>query len=129
VYLKLTIADLHSKGRRVFNVGVACYLLAVPLLAGADEVIIPGPAAASPLGGARITGKVTVHTGTAVQLELRDGRSITVDLNAAQQNHLVGQIFVGEFLVVQGNLSGGLMTAVAASRAKSNPDAWMPDIP
>jgi hypothetical protein len=60
---------------------------------------------------------------------LRDGRSITVDLSAAQRNHLLGAIVVGEFLVVQGNLAGDLMTAVSAVRAKSNPVAWMPDIP
>ncbi len=127
--MKLKISDVYLAGRRACKVGVACGLLVLPLIAGAGDVIIPASAAAAPLGGARVTGKVTVYTGTAVQLTLRDGRSVTVDLNSAQQHHLLGQIVVGEFLVVQGSLSGGLMTAVSAFRAKSNPNAWMPDIP
>ena len=127
--VKQKMVELHPKARRVFKVGLACWLFAVPWMATADEVFIPASTPAAPLGGARVTGKVTQNTGTAVQLELRDGRSITVDFNAAQQHHLLGRIVVGEFLVVQGSLSGGVMTAVAASRAKSNPNAWMPDIP
>jgi hypothetical protein len=97
-------------------------LSAVPSLAGADEAVVPESAAsiaAAPPGGARVTGKVTASTGTAIQLELRDGSSVTIDLIAAQEKHLIGRIIVGEFLVVQGSLSGGLMTAVAAYRASS----------
>jgi hypothetical protein len=127
--VKLLIVDRHTTTRRVLQVGVACCLIAAPMMSGADEVSIPVPATSVPLGGARVTGKVTVNTGASVQIELRDGRSVTVDLNAARKNHLIAPVFVGEFLVVQGSLSGALMTAVSASRAKSNPAAWMPDIP
>jgi hypothetical protein len=128
VQVSLKNLYLHPAPREVLKIGVACCVLTLPLMAGADEGS-PAPTANAPLGGARITGKVTVYTGTALQLELRDGRSVTVDLNAAQQHHLLGPIVVGEFLVVQGSLSGGLMNAVAAFRAKSNPNAWMSDIP
>jgi hypothetical protein len=127
--LKEKDVDFPPKIRRVLVLAVSCTLLAVSLMVGADEVSIPIPGESTPLGGARLTGKVTVYTGTAVQLELRDGRSVTVDLNAAQKNHLLGTVVVGEFLLVQGTLSGNFMTAVSASRAKSNPNAWMPDIP
>jgi hypothetical protein len=108
---------------------IACGMIGLPLAAAADEIYIPPTNPTVPAGGAMVTGEVTAINATAIRLALRDGQSIAVDLSAAQQKHLVGVVFVGEFLTIQGSLSGGQMTAVSAYRAKSNPDAWMPDIP
>ncbi len=36
---------------------------------------------------------------------------------------------VGEFLQVQGRLSGATLNAMAAVRSKSEPSVWAPDIP
>ena len=118
-----------TKVRGLSMVAMACCVIGLPVTAVADPVFVPSATPTAPLGGARVSGEVTAINATTAQLALRDGRSITVNLKAAQANHLVGVILVGDFVVVQGSLSGGLLTAISAHRAKSNPDAWMPDIP
>jgi len=120
---------MHKSVRWIFMSALACWMISVPFIVNADPVYVPPSTTAAPLGGAQVTGQVTSYTGTAAQLALRNGKSITVDLNTAQKNHLAVPIYVDEFLLVQGSLSGGLMTAVSVSRAKSNPNAWMPDVP
>ncbi len=118
-----------TKVRGLSMVAVACCLIGLPTAALADPVFIPSSTPTAPLGGARVTGEVTALSATTAQLALRNGQSITVNLKTAQANHLVGAIFVGDLVVVQGSLSGGVITAISAHRAKSNPDAWMQDIP
>jgi hypothetical protein len=97
--------------------------------AGADQIFVPPPVADAPLGGARVTGQVTAITGSTLQLALRGNRTISVDLTSVRENHKVGPIMVGEFLQVQGRLSGATLNAMAAVRSKSEPSVWAPDIP
>ncbi len=81
------------------------------------------------LGRRQGIGQVTGLTGSTLQLTLRTGRIIVINLRAALASHLVPRIVKGEFLMVQGKPEGaGRMDALAIVRAKSAPVAWPPDI-
>jgi len=87
-------------------------------------------AAPAPMGGARVTGRVTGMVGPTVQITRRDGRTVAVNLRVAKAHDLVPQVYPGEFLQIQGSMTGaGTMTAAAVMRAKSAPSAWPADIP
>jgi hypothetical protein len=82
------------------------------------------------MGGARVTGRVTAMIGPTVQITRRDGRTVAVNLRAAKARDLVPQVYPGEFLQIQGSVTGpGTMMAAAVMRAKSAPSAWPADIP
>jgi hypothetical protein len=83
-----------------------------------------------PLGGARVTGQITGLVGSNLQLSLRSGRTVTVNLRSAQAHDLVPRLYVGEFVQVQGSLTApAALTAASVMRAKSAPAAWSADIP
>jgi hypothetical protein len=83
-----------------------------------------------PLGGARVTGQVMGLVGSALQLKLRSGRTVAINLHAARAHAMVPMLYAGEFVQVQGTMTGhGTMTAAAVERAKSAPAVWYPDIP
>ncbi len=82
------------------------------------------------MGGARVTGRVTAMVGPTVQITRRDGRTVAVNLRVAKAHDLVPQVYPGEFLQIQGSVTGpGTMSAAAVMRAKSAPSAWPADIP
>jgi hypothetical protein len=99
-------------------------------LAQAQAPYIPSNVRPAPLGGARVTGQVASIVGPTLLLMLRNGRTIAVNLRAAEARGNVPQIYPGEFLQVQGSPNGqGKITAAAVMRAKSAPARWSPDIP
>jgi hypothetical protein len=110
---------------------LAASLLAAPPVPGqAQAIFTPSPVPPRPMGGARVTGQVIGLTGSTARLALRHGRTMVIHLRAAMAAHLVPQIYLGEFLVVQGSLAAPTtMNAAAVTRAKSVPAAWVPDIP
>lgn len=107
---------------------LAVALLSTPVMAQAPY--LPSAVAPAPLGGAKVTGQITGIVGPTLQLTLRDGRIMAINLRSARAHSLVPPIYPGEFLQVQGRLTGpATMVASAAMRAKSAPAAWPPDIP
>jgi hypothetical protein len=55
---------------------------------------------------------------------------VAVNLRVAKAHDLVPQVYPGEFLQIQGSVTGpGTMSAAAVMRAKSAPSAWPADIP
>jgi hypothetical protein len=107
---------------------VACLLVFTSVYAAGWAQTTFGPPA--PMGGARVTGRVTARVGPTLQITLRSGRTVAVNLRAAQAHDLVPLIYPGEFLQIQGSLTGpGTMNAAAVMRAKSAPSAWPADIP
>jgi len=95
----------------------------------AEGAFAPATALPPPLGGSMVTGEVTGLDKTFLRLALRNGQAVVVDFRTAAANHLVPPLYMGEFIQVQGNLTGaGTMTAAAVARAKSAPATWSPDI-
>ncbi len=91
---------------------------------------MPSRAPVAPIGGARVTGQVMGLTGSQLQLRLRSGRSVSINIRTAEARGMMPMIYQGEFLQVQGSMAGhGSMTAASVIRAKSAPAVWSPDIP
>jgi hypothetical protein len=106
---------------------IAATLLALSAFPAASLAQAALPA---PLGGARVTGQITGLVGSNLQLSLRSGRTVTVNLRSAQAHDLVPRLYVGEFVQVQGSLTApATLTAASVMRAKSAPAAWSADIP
>jgi hypothetical protein len=120
---------MTAQGFLSVMVGAAIWS-AVFILPGHGPAHAQAPVAIpAPLGGGRAIGQVTGLTGSTLQLTLRTGRIIVINLRAALASHLVPRIVKGEFLMVQGKPEGaGRMDALAIVRAKSAPAAWPPDI-
>jgi hypothetical protein len=77
-----------------------------------------------------VTGQITGLVGSALQLKLRSGRTVAVNLHVARAHAMVPMLYAGEFVQVQGTMTGsGRMTAAAVERAKSAPAVWHADIP
>jgi hypothetical protein len=104
-------------------------MFAAPLAARAQAVFVPPAVAPAPLGGARVTGKITAIAGPTIQLALRNGGTMAINLRVARSRGKVPMIYAGELVEVQGTLGAGrTITAAAVMRAKSVPAAWSPDI-
>jgi hypothetical protein len=109
---------------------VAALLRWRQILVAALLVSTAASAQPAPMGGARVTGRVTAMVGPTLQITRRDGRTVAVNLRAAKAHDLVPQVYPGEFLQIQGSVTGpGTMSAAAVMRAKSAPAAWPADIP
>jgi hypothetical protein len=105
-------------------------ILPAALLVFTSLLSAAGWAKPAPMGGARVTGRVTAMVGPTVQITRRDGRTVAVNLRVAKAHDLVPQVYPGEFLQIQGSVTGpGTMSAAAVMRAKSAPSAWPADIP
>jgi hypothetical protein len=78
--------------------------------------------------GPRIFGTVTSVTGDKIDVRLRSGRSVTVDLTDALKNFQTVIPYVGEYVLVQGTTGpGGTLAATAMTRAKG-PETWGADV-
>ncbi len=130
------------------NVYVASYqslsifgLLSSSTSSAAQPLVAPGatsqalvqantPAASgsgSPVGP-RIFGTVTSVTGDQIDVQLRSGKTVSVDLADARKNFLALTPNVGENVEVRGSIgSGGSLTATSMVRAKT-PPTWGPDV-
>jgi hypothetical protein len=107
-----------------------CVAAALPVAARAEPVIVPSSKPPAPLGGAMVTGQVEGLAGSALQLRLRNGRTVAINLHVARSHAMVPMLYEGEFVQVQGTMtSPGKMTAAVVERAKSAPAVWHPDIP
>ncbi len=120
----------HALPNWLFATATLVLAAALPVAAGAQAPYIPPSAPPAPLGGARVTGEATSINGNTLELTLRGGQTIQVDLSGARATSSVPPIYPGEFLQVQGKLVGtSVLTAVAVTHAKSAPAAWSPDVP
>jgi len=128
--MRIFRSSVISVARRV-RAGTAIFLIATSSLpAVAEAILIPSAAPVAPLGGARVTGEITGIIGSGIQLKLRTGRTMAINLRTAKAHDLVPQLYAGELVQVQGHLtSHTAMVAAAVMRAKSAPAAWSPDIP
>jgi hypothetical protein len=105
------------------------FLLAAPHAVRAQAVFMPSRVPPAPLGGGRVTGRITAIVGATMQLALRNGNTVAINLRAARAHGRIPLIYAGELVEVQGTLTAGrAMTAAAVMRAKSAPAAWSPDI-
>jgi hypothetical protein len=115
------------------KVALAAACLCVSVMASqayAQAPYVPSNVPPAPLGGMRVTGQAVSIVGPKLQLALRNGRTMAINLRIAEARGNVPQIYAGEFLQVQGRLAGpGKITAAAVMRAKSAPAAWSPDTP
>ncbi len=110
--------------------GLSKYTAALLALTAFPAPGLAQSALPAPLGGARVTGQVTGLVGSILQLSLRGGRTITVNLRAAELHDLVPRLYLGEFVQVQGSLTApATLAAASVMRAKSAPAAWAADIP
>ena len=81
-----------------------------------------------PLGGSRASGKILRVQGVDLDLSLRSGAVLEVDLTQAITNHLAAIPYVGEFVQVEGQLSSqGRFQAQSIRRIKGAPASWEPD--
>jgi hypothetical protein len=123
-------AFAFSMARRMSAAAVLFLSTSQPFPAVAEAVFVPPHVTVAPIGGARVTGQVMGLTGSELQLRLRSGRSVSVNIRTAEAHGNMPMIYKGEFLQIQGSMAGhGSMTAASVIRAKSAPAAWSPDIP
>jgi hypothetical protein len=102
----------------------------LPVSARAEHIIVPSSKLPAPLGGAMVTGQIKGLVGSALQIKLRNGRTVAINLHAARAHAMVPMLYQGEFVQVQGTMTGqGKMTATVVERAKSAPAVWHADIP
>jgi hypothetical protein len=114
---------------RLSPILLAAAAFCLPFSAGAQAPFIPSRVPPPPMGGAMVTGQISAIVGSNLQLILRNGRSLTVNLRAARAHDLVPPIYQGEFVQVQGTRTADGLTAAALMRAKSAPAAWPADTP
>jgi hypothetical protein len=116
--------------RHLVAASLLCVMVLLPFPVPAQGIFVPSRTPPAPLGGGMVTGQITGLVGPTLQITLRSGRTMTINLRTARAHDLVPPIYLGEFVQVQGKITGpGAMTAAAVMRAKSAPAAWFPDTP
>ena len=103
---------------------------------GATPAIAAPAAEATPLSVApdsahSVTGVLTEVSGSALTLQTRSGKNVTVDFSQASQNqHIQGPLTVGKPFIAVGsstNAAGGLIaTSILRAKSKSS-QLWPPD--
>jgi hypothetical protein len=103
------------------------------MFGGRAKPVVFHPPAASPARGLppgvthEVRGIVTALDGTSLSLRLRDGRTLRVDMQAAQAAFDVVPIVPGRAVDVRGDDRDGVLVARSILHQKQNPLTWDPD--
>ena len=97
----------------------------------AAPAVAATPISVAPVSAHSVTGVLTEVSGSALTLQTRSGKNVTVDFSQASQNQqMQGPLTVGKPFIAIGsstNAAGGLI-ATSILRAKSTPrQLWPPD--
>jgi hypothetical protein len=73
-------------------------------------------------------GQIVGLAGTRLTMRTRTGRTVPVDVAAAERAYATATLYPGEFILVRGTAApGGGLVAATVNRAKSSPALWEPD--
>ncbi len=75
-----------------------------------------------------VYGQIAALAGTRLTMRTRTGRTVAVDVGAAERAYATATLYPGEFILVRGTAApGGGLVATAVDRAKSSPALWEAD--